>query len=594
MIKFRTRLLFALITLIFAVLIGLGLLLGQLFKSYYSNEFNERLGNENNLLKTYIEETGGLSAFNHDKIRYLSELMDTRITLTNEKGNVLFDSGRLSGDVKNESHQRIVKNLITNQGNDKNHAESIEGYDLNYYWDPIKKAGDIEGYVVISTKMDVLKTAYSQIWWLLGVSFVFALIVIIILGASITSRYTKPIESATNVAIELAKGNYRARTYEEHIDETGLLSSSINILAKNLQDMMKAKEMQQDRLTTLIENMGNGLILIDKRGYISLINKAFKEIFQIRTSDYLFHLYYEVIEHQEISDLVEEIFITEQQLKRQIRLPLGIELRDFEVYGAPIIGTNDVWKGILLVFHDITEIKNLEQMRKDFVANVSHELKTPITSIKGFTETLLDGAKEDPKSLDLFLNIMLVESERMQTLIDELLELSKIEQNHFFINIEKVNLNELLGEVVTMLEKKALDKEIPIDFSMGEIDSEIEGDRFRLKQVFINVINNAIMYTPNNGKITVFLEETADKVLIKVIDTGIGIKKQEIPRIFERFYRIDKARSRDSGGTGLGLAIVKHLVEAHHGTITVTSEVGKGSVFTISLLKRMNPIGGDF
>lgn len=587
MIKFRTRLLFALITLIFAVLIGLGLLLGQLFKNYYSNDFNERLANENRLVKTYIEDQGGLTTFDYDKILHLSGLLDSRITLTDKTGEVLYDSGKLSGDVETESHLKIVKDLIVNQGNGKNHAESNEVYDLNYYWDPIMKDGEIEGYVVISTKMDVLKTAYSQIWWLLGVSFVFALIVIIILGTSITSRYTKPIESATNVAIELAKGNYRARTYEEHIDETGLLSSSINILAKNLQDMMKAKEMQQDRLSTLIENMGNGLILIDKRGYISLINKAFKEIFHVRSSDFLFHLYYEVIEHQEISDLVEEIFITEQKLKRQMRIPLGIEMRDFEVYGAPIIGTNDVWKGILLVFHDITEIKKLEQTRKDFVANVSHELKTPITSIKGFAETLLDGAKEDPKALDSFLNIMLVESERMQALIEELLELSKIEQHHFLINIEMVNLIELLGEVKTILEKKALDKGISLDFAIEGLTSEIEGDRFRLKQVFINVINNAIMYTPNNGKISIFLEETADCVLIKVKDTGIGINKNEIPRIFERFYRIDKARSRDSGGTGLGLAIVKHLVEAHNGTITVTSVVGKGSVFTIALKKKI-------
>ena len=587
MIKFRTRLLFALITLIFAVLIGLGLLLGQLFKNYYSNDFNERLANENRLVKTYIEDQGGLTTFDYDKILHLSDLLDSRITLTDEIGNVLYDSGKLSGDVETEGHLKIVKDLIVNQSNGKNHAESNEVYDLNYYWDPIIKDGEIEGYVVISTKMDVLKTAYSQIWWLLGVSFVFALIIIIILGTSITSRYTKPIESATNVAIELAKGNYRARTYEEHIDETGLLSSSINILAKNLQDMMKAKEMQQDRLSTLIENMGNGLILIDKRGYISLINKAFKEIFQVRSSDFLFHLYYEVIEHQEIADLVEEIFITEQKLKRHIRIPIGIEIRDFEVYGAPIIGTNDVWKGILLVFHDITEIKKLEQTRKDFVANVSHELKTPITSIKGFTETLLDGAKEDPKALESFLNIMLVESERMQELIEELLELSKIEQDHFLINIEKINLTELIGEVKTILEKKALDKGIALDFSIEGFTTEIEGDRFRLKQVFINVINNAIMYTPNNGTISIFLEETADSVLIKVKDTGIGIKKNEIPRIFERFYRIDKARSRDSGGTGLGLAIVKHLVEAHNGTITVTSEVGKGSVFTISLKKKL-------
>lgn len=268
-------------------------------------------------------------------------------------------------------------------------------------------------------------------------------------------------------------------------------------------------------------------------------------------------------------------------------IPLGIDLRHFEVYGAPIIGTNDVWKGILLVFHDITELKNLEQTRKDFVANVSHELKTPITSIKGFTETLLDGAKEDPKSLEAFLNIIFVESERLQTLIEDLLELSKIEQHRFNLEIKSFDLTSIISEVIRMLDFKAVDKGITLEFNVDLQSLTIEGDPFRLKQVFINVINNAIMYTPNGGKITVSIEEKGDLILVKVADTGIGIEKQEIPRIFERFYRVDKARSRNSGGTGLGLAIVKHLIEAHKGTISVVSELGKGSIFTISLKKKL-------
>ncbi|AGK55171.1 two-component system histidine kinase PnpS [Bacillus sp. 1NLA3E] len=587
MIKFRTRLLFALIMIIFVVLIGLGLLWGQLFKNYYSNTFNERLSNENSLVKTYIEEDGGIVSFNSQKVIRLSKVLDARITLVDQTGKILSDSGELTGSVKAKRHQEIVQNIIKSKNIKKELVETNNGYDLHYYWNPIVKGKIVEGYVITSTEMDLLKNTYGQIWWLLSVSFVVALVVIIILGVSITSRYTKPIESATKVAIELAKGNYRARTYEDHIDETGMLSSSINILARNLQEMMKAKEMQQDRLTTLIENMGSGLLLIDNRGYISLINRAFKENFQVRSSEYLYRLYYEVIEYHEISNLVEEIFITEQKIKRQMMIPLGIDLRHFEVYGAPIIGTNDVWKGILLVFHDITELKNLEQTRKDFVANVSHELKTPITSIKGFTETLLDGAKEDPKSLEAFLNIIFVESERLQTLIEDLLELSKIEQHRFNLEIKSFDLTSIISEVIRMLDFKAVDKGITLEFNVDLQSLTIEGDPFRLKQVFINVINNAIMYTPNGGKITVSIEEKGDLILVKVADTGIGIEKQEIPRIFERFYRVDKARSRNSGGTGLGLAIVKHLIEAHKGTISVVSELGKGSIFTISLKKKL-------
>ncbi len=587
MIKFRTRLMAALITLIFAVLIGLGLLLGQLFKNYYSNTFNERLENENSLVKIYIEETGGVSSFDRQKIMQLSDLLDARITVTDSLGKTLYDSGELTGSLTEEKHQEIVKNLIKDQKKRDEIIKVNKGYDLHYYWNPIKRDGTAEGYVFISTKTEVLKNAYSQIWWLLSISLGIALIAIMILGVSITTRYTKPIESAANVAIELAKGNYRARTYEDHLNETGMLSSAINTLARNLQDMMKAKEMQQDRLSTLIENMGSGLILIDNRGYVSLINKAFKEIFEVDQSEYLFHQYYKVIEHREISKLVEEIFITEQKIKRQMAIPLGIHIRHFEVYGAPIIGMNDVWKGILLVFHDITELKKLEQTRKDFVANISHELKTPITSIKGFTETLLDGAKEDPKSLEAFLKIILTESERLKTLVEELLELSKIEQPGFRLNIIKFNLDTILREVITVLERKAAEKEITLDFNINSTELIIEGDQFRLKQVFINLINNAILYTPNRGKITVTAEDRHDSVIVKVKDTGIGIEKQEIPRVFERFYRVDKARTRNSGGTGLGLAIVKHLIEVHKGTISVESEIGKGTTFTISLKKKL-------
>jgi two-component system phosphate regulon sensor histidine kinase PhoR len=232
-------------------------------------------------------------------------------------------------------------------------------------------------------------------------------------------------------------------------------------------------------------------------------------------------------------------------------------------------------------------LKKLEQTRKDFVANVSHELKTPITSIKGFTETLLDGAKDDPQSLEAFLNIILIESDRLQTLIQDLLELSKIEQHRFKLDIKEIDLIAVLNEVMTILHKKAEEKGISLTFQPEAENLLIEGDLFRLKQVFINVINNAIMYTPRDGDITIVIEEKEHKVRIKVVDTGFGIEKHEIPRIFERFYRIDKARSRNSGGTGLGLAIVKHLIEAHKGTVSVKSEVGKGSTFTITLKKKL-------
>jgi two-component system phosphate regulon sensor histidine kinase PhoR len=432
---------------------------------------------------------------------------------------------------------------------------------------------------------------YKELWWILAVSLGFVLILIILLGIKIKTNYSKPIAAAATVALELSKGNYRARTAVGEMDEMGVLNSSINILARNLQEMVKSQEMQQDRLSVLIENIGAGLILIDSRGYINLINKGYKKIFNVDPNDYLNHLYYEVIEHQEVCKLVEEIFITEQNVSKQLVLPLGIERRYFDVYGVPIIGTNNVWKGVLLVFHDITDIKKLENMRKDFVANVSHELKTPVTSIKGFSETLLDGAMNDEHALKEFLNIILKESDRLQTLINDLLELSKIEKQDFKLNITQLDILQTLKDVVALLSNKALEKNINLQLNCAVDQVMLEADVHRIKQVFINLIGNALAYTPKNGHVSVDVQEFEQYVQIIVKDTGIGIEKTEIPRIFERFYRVDRARSRESGGTGLGLAIVKHIVEAHRGQIKVKSVLGKGSEFTIQFKKHFHESG---
>ncbi|MBM4762527.1 ATP-binding protein [Bacillus sp. B15-48] len=584
MTKYKTRLLFALVTLIITVLLGLGVVLGQLFKNNYLNYFNERLKNEVQIVAKVIEKNGGIAFIDQEEMNEVGELLKTRITIVDSVGNILFDTGVDSGTTEN-THKNIIHNIVADSINDDSGEYSF-GVGIKYYWKSIALNGENDGYLFFATTVGELKQAYQHIWWILSISLGLALVVIVLLVVKITSRYTKPIESATNVAIELAKGNYRARTYEDHIDETGMLSASINILARNLQDLMKSQEMQQDRLSTLIENMGSGLILVDGHGYINLINKPYKEIFNVNPDQYLYKLYHEVVEHKEISSLIEEIFMTEQKTKKQVVLLLGFERRHFEVYGVPIIGTNNVWKGVLLVFHEITELKKLEQVRKDFVANVSHELKTPITSIKGFSETLLDGAMNDKKALESFLTIILKESDRLKILIEDLLELSRIEQTGYRLNLGKVNMNDLVSEAMTILKARADGKKIAFQHHSTDCETII-GDQDKLKQVMINLLTNAITYTPNGGLISVEVNETSDSVILFVKDTGIGMEKEEISRIFERFYRVDKARSRNSGGTGLGLAIVKHIIEAHKGNIQVSSDVGKGTTFKITLLKEL-------
>ncbi|MFT8320387.1 MAG: ATP-binding protein [Bacillus sp. (in: firmicutes)] len=584
--KFKSRLLSSIVFIVFIVFLLIGLILGQLNKKSYLQSFDQRMERESLLVAKEIENIGGINVLQASTIKEYSELLDLQITVTDDRGTILFDEGKMGNRLNNENdYVTKIESIIKKGKNNEKNVEVGGNADFHYYSMHISAENQKQGYLFLSVNLKDIQHDYHQINWIVSIALAIAFILVFLIGFKLIYRYARPIESATKAAEELANGNYHARTYEERVDETGVLSSSINTVAKNIQDMVKAQEIQQDRLGTLIESIGSGLLLIDSRGYINLMNKAYKDLFTVHSSDYLYKLYYKVLEHRELTDLVEEIFMTEHKVVRELVLQVNDDKKTFQVYGVPIIGANDVWMGILLVFHDITELKKLEQIRKDFVANVSHELKTPITSIKGFSETLLDGAMENKETLEEFLRIILKESDRLQQLIQDLLELTKLEQHGFSLKRERLNILDILDEVIKILSKKAQTKELKISFEQEKDSIWIEGDRGRLTQVFLNLISNAISYTPNGGNITVSVLERSKDVIIIVKDTGIGIENSEIPRIFERFYRVDKARSRNSGGTGLGLAIVKHLIELHKGMIKVESKVGKGTTFQIKLKK---------
>ncbi|MFJ5621878.1 two-component system histidine kinase PnpS [Peribacillus loiseleuriae] len=587
MTKFKTKLLAAIIGLIIIVLLAEGLLLGQVFKNYYVNTFNEKIERETIFIAKYIQENGGISEFIHQgKTEDLANLFDANFAIIRNDGTILYDDNVNRNNYPNR-HKDMLKS-ITNRLETDNQSGVVEGPEsLHYYYHTIQKNGKIEGAAVLSNEIEAINQVNGQMWWILTISLIASLCIITMFASRIASRYSRPIEAAATTAIELADGNYRARTYERSSDEIGMLSKSLNILARNLQEMQIARDLHQDRLETLIENIGSGVLQIDHKGYITMTNLAYKQQFNMEDTDLLYKFYYEVIPYEEIIAIIEEIFMTEKSIKRQVLIPLSIERKHFEVYGAPIIVKNDEWKGIIIVFHDITELKKLEQMRKDFVANVSHELKTPITSIKGFSETLLDGALKDEQALYDFLKIILSESDRLQELIQELLDLSKIEQQDFVLQVDSVNVSTILEESISMLCGKAEEKNITLILESESPSLWVEGEANRIKQIFINLITNALNYTTREGEVKIEASEDKDNVYVAVKDNGIGIESKELPRIFERFYRVDKARSRDSGGTGLGLAIVKHIVEVHKGKITVESCPGKGTMFTVLLKKHI-------
>jgi len=428
-------------------------------------------------------------------------------------------------------------------------------------------------------QIDELKIQFA---FVLALLLLIAFLLIAYIGNRLIQELLNPIENVTQTARELIKGNYLARSYANGPATILELRKSINILARNLQEIEKMREIEEERLKTLIENMGSALIMIDREGTVSIANALFLEEFHLTSLEVEGRNFLSLGLPRELEKFIDQVFLTELPYRKQIEMEINNEKIYKQVYGAPVVGEHGRWLGIVIVVHDITELIRLEQIRKDFVANVSHELRTPITSIKGFSETLLDGAYRDEKMLLSFLEIIYQESNRLQVLIQDLLELSKIEQHGFKVQLEPTSLKDVLIRAVEVTSPKMDEKNMEFDVDIQR-DIKVFGDKNRLIQIFTNLITNSITYSPPHTVITLRIKEDGDHGIVEVEDEGIGIEKSEIPRIFERFYRVDKARSRNSGGTGLGLAIVKHLVEAHRGKIEVESTVGKGTCMRVKI-----------
>ncbi|MDY0405360.1 ATP-binding protein [Virgibacillus sp. 179-BFC.A HS] len=408
----------------------------------------------------------------------------------------------------------------------------------------------------------------------------FQAIVLFLMFVFAYDRFIKPLGKVSDTVGELLKGNYRARIYHAFHGEVGELSQKVNALARYLSELSLQEQIQSEQLASVINHTHSGLLFIDERGYIQLVNEEFLDIFGQREQDYLGHLYYDVIAYEDIHKTVQQIFLYEKNVK----LPLFVKGqpadRFMEITGAPIFNERNILKGAVLAFYDITSFKKLELMRKDFVANVSHELKTPVTSIKGFSETLLE-ENVDEQTKQRFLQIIYDESNRLQLLINDLLTLTRLEKETPDVSFERVDLQDTISEIKPGFDLLAKERHLQFEVNISGNVSFV-ADSNQMKQVVINLLTNAFNYTPK-GSVTLRASQSDSKTIIQVADTGIGMEPEAIPRIFERFYRLDEARSRDTGGTGLGLAIVKHIVEIHNGKIEVESAPEAGTTITILL-----------
>ncbi|HEY8342717.1 MAG TPA: ATP-binding protein [Calditerricola sp.] len=338
------------------------------------------------------------------------------------------------------------------------------------------------------------------------------------------------------------------------------------------------------RLSGVLEQMASGVLVVDADGRVVLVNRAFEQLNGVSRDRVIGRSYKEAVRSMDLARIVERVFRRRESARDELHWTFPRE-RILDVHAVPFrSGTTGSLVGVVAVLHDITEIRRLEQVRREFVANVSHELKTPVTSLKGFAETLLDGAMYDEKTCRAFLHIIYEESKRLSRLIQDLLQLVQIENRQITLRKGLLSARDEVADVVRLVAHTAEAKRQTVENRVPE-DLRVYADRDRLRQILLNLLNNAIAYTPPGGRITLTGGEDADSSWLTVRDTGSGIPREHLDRIFERFYRVDKDRSRRSGGTGLGLAIVKHLVEAHGGRIEVKSKPGKGSAFTVHLPK---------
>ena len=429
---------------------------------------------------------------------------------------------------------------------------------------------------------DAAGVAPARFLRLIVIAFTVAFIVSVIVFHRLTERYIRPIDLVTDTTMELAKGNYSARAgWTAPGIQIGLVTA-VNALARNLQEMESIRETEAERLETLIANMGSGLLMIGRNSDISMANSFFLNQLGQEENRLIGSAYKAAGLPDALVTLIDVVSVREKPVSEQIDIETDTGNRTMAVYSAPVIDKHGGWLGIVVVMHDISELIRLERVRKDFVANVSHELRTPVTSIRGFSETLMDGAIHDQEAAMQFLEIIHGESGRLEMLIEDLLDLSKIEKEGYSLRLQTVNVQDIIERSIRSVSGRLKNREMTIR-SECPPDLCVKGDPERLVQVLVNLLTNAVSYSKPGTPIGVTATVSEGMASIAVTDQGIGIPAEELPRLFERFYRVDRARSRDSGGTGLGLSIVKHLVELHGGTISVKSEPGKGSTFTVNI-----------
>jgi len=587
--KIRSLKLKLILSYVFVIIFTFGLVAFFLDKNLEENSLRDlksSLVNHAQLIESQLSSKSIIQAempVLETLVKDLSFKIKSRITIVDTKGQVLADSEQSLSEIPNmENHaaRPEVKLALTGLVGGEIRYSSTLKMNMLYVAVPIKPKEGIIGVIRLALPLANIEKMLKGIRNAIIFSIIFALLLAFVLGSLITSGIIKPVNKIIRVSRKFSVGDFTHKIYHDSNDEIGELADTLNKMASDIEAKMKDVNNQSQQLKAIFNSMIEGVMLTDREGHIASVNQAIEKIFQVVKQDVEGKTFLEAIRNNDIAEIIAVVLNAGKLVSKEITLVYPVR-SIFEVNATPIFESGSV-SGCLVVIHDITEIRRLETMRRDFVANVSHELKTPLTSIKGFVETLLEGALEDKENNRNFLKIIQEHADRLDKLVNDLLSLSHLESKGIVIDKREFNLNDQVKEVIAGFKSQLKNKGIEVT---NQLPNEliINGDKDRVEQVLVNLIDNAIKFNKNKGSIKIYKQDHSGNIKIIIEDFGMGIPGKDISRIFERFYRVDKARSRELGGTGLGLSIVKHIIELHGGTVGVESTEGLGSRFWFSL-----------
>ena len=489
--------------------------------------------------------------------------------LDSEFGNLL-----LSSDPREDIILEKSPNILTALAGEEGWASSLT---QDYMDVALPISGEHNSYIIyIRDNKQTVSDLNMELIQIITEALIIGLVISVLLSFLLSKTMITPIQSLTRAAERVSRGDFTQKIEVQTQDEIGVLTQTFNNMAKQLKDTLEDIENERNKLMTVFLHMTDGVVAFSKDGSLMHHNPAAERMLGISLSDRSVNF-----------DTIFGDFASMDELLR-LKSPEYAEFErningmDLEISMAPISGYG-AQGGILAVIHDVTEQKKSDALRREFVANVSHELRTPITNIRSYAETLADSEDLPPDMVKNFLRVIVNESDRMTKIVQDLLTLSRFDSGKADLHFEKFSFSLSVKNVYEAMLMEAKKNGLEMSLEIEENLPDITGDRSRIEQVLLNIISNAVRYTPEGGRISVRAGRGDGTVWMEVADTGIGIPPEDLPRIFDRFYRVDKARSRASGGTGLGLSIAKDIVVRHSGNISVESTVGKGTTMTVTL-----------